>query len=224
MAKRTAVVWPNGKPTSSTPTSTSATTSTQTEPTTATPNPSAPAGPASSQATSTPPSSRPNGKAYFFHADRVHPLRHRRLPADDGYPQTHQHRPLDRRLSQRDIDAAVVPGPTARPTSSTPTEYTRYDIDADRADDGYPQPISTGPWAGVFASDIDAAVVWPQRQGLLLPRRPSTPATTSTQTEPTTATPNPSAPAGPDSPSRRRQARSPSSRNPPQAQVRSRSS
>jgi hypothetical protein len=39
-------------------------------------------------------------------------------------------------------------------------QYIRYDIAADKADDGYPQPISTG-WTGVFASDIDAAVVWP---------------------------------------------------------------
>jgi len=39
-------------------------------------------------------------------------------------------------------------------------EYTRYDIAADQADEGYPQAISSG-WAGVFESDLDAAVVWP---------------------------------------------------------------
>ena len=40
------------------------------------------------------------------------------------------------------------------------SEYVRYDIAADRPDDGYPQPISSG-WPGVFEEDIDAAVVWP---------------------------------------------------------------
>jgi hypothetical protein len=39
-------------------------------------------------------------------------------------------------------------------------EYLRYDVAADAADEGYPQPISAG-WAGVFDSDIDAVVVWP---------------------------------------------------------------
>src|SRR5262245_36854521 len=40
------------------------------------------------------------------------------------------------------------------------SEYTRYDIAADRADDGYPKSISSG-WRGVFDRDIDAVVVWP---------------------------------------------------------------
>ena len=39
-------------------------------------------------------------------------------------------------------------------------QYTRYDIAADKADEGYPQSISSG-WAGVFADGVDAAVVWP---------------------------------------------------------------
>jgi len=36
----------------------------------------------------------------------------------------------------------------------------RYDIAADRPDEGYPKTISSG-WTGVFEEDIDAAVVWP---------------------------------------------------------------
>jgi hypothetical protein len=39
-------------------------------------------------------------------------------------------------------------------------QYTRYDIAADQADEGYPQTINSG-WAGVFEGDLDAAVVWP---------------------------------------------------------------
>jgi GH24 family phage-related lysozyme (muramidase) len=45
-------------------------------------------------------------------------------------------------------------------------KYARYDIAADRADEGYPQPISSG-WAGVFESDLDAAVVWPNGKAYL---------------------------------------------------------
>ena len=40
------------------------------------------------------------------------------------------------------------------------SEYVRYDVAADKADEGYPQSIASG-WAGVFDRDIDAAVVWP---------------------------------------------------------------
>jgi Hemopexin len=40
------------------------------------------------------------------------------------------------------------------------SEYVRYDVETDKADPGYPQPIASG-WAGVFDTDIDAAVVWP---------------------------------------------------------------
>ena len=39
------------------------------------------------------------------------------------------------------------------------SEYSRYDIAADRVEDGYPKPIS-GHWPGVWAEDIDAAVHW----------------------------------------------------------------
>jgi len=38
--------------------------------------------------------------------------------------------------------------------------YIRFNIAADRADDGYPKSISSG-WPGVFTQDIDAAAVWP---------------------------------------------------------------
>jgi hypothetical protein len=39
------------------------------------------------------------------------------------------------------------------------SEYIRYDVAADRADEGYPRPIAEN-WPGVFAEDIDAAVLW----------------------------------------------------------------
>ena len=38
--------------------------------------------------------------------------------------------------------------------------YVRYDVAADRVDDGYPLPIA-GNWNGAFESDIDAAVLRP---------------------------------------------------------------
>src|SRR5436189_127118 len=40
------------------------------------------------------------------------------------------------------------------------TQYVRYDIDADKPDEGYPRTIDSG-WPGLFKQDIDAAVVWP---------------------------------------------------------------
>ncbi len=39
-------------------------------------------------------------------------------------------------------------------------EYVRYDVASDQADAGYPLPIA-GNWPGLFESDIDAAVSWP---------------------------------------------------------------
>jgi hypothetical protein len=39
-------------------------------------------------------------------------------------------------------------------------QYIRYDIAADRAEDGYPKDIASA-WPGVFARDIDAVLVWP---------------------------------------------------------------
>jgi hemopexin len=42
-------------------------------------------------------------------------------------------------------------------------KYLRYDIQADRADAGYPQLISSA-WKGVFDRDIDAAAVWPNKK------------------------------------------------------------
>lgn len=37
--------------------------------------------------------------------------------------------------------------------------YVRYDVEADRVDEGYPLPIS-GNWQGLFEKDIDACVPW----------------------------------------------------------------
>ncbi|TCC43401.1 hemopexin repeat-containing protein [Kribbella sindirgiensis] len=42
----------------------------------------------------------------------------------------------------------------------TDSDYVRYDVAADRVDDGYPLPIA-GNWPGLFESGIDAAVCWP---------------------------------------------------------------
>ena len=39
-------------------------------------------------------------------------------------------------------------------------EYVRYDIQADRVDDGYPLPIQ-GNWRGLSLTRVDAAIVWP---------------------------------------------------------------
>ena len=99
----------------------------------------------------------PNGKAYFFHADQYTRYDINTDHADPGYPQ-----PINSGwpgVFPSDIDAAVV-WPNGKAYFFHADQYTRYDINTDHADPGYPQPINSG-WPGVFPSDIDAAVVWP---------------------------------------------------------------
>ena len=39
-------------------------------------------------------------------------------------------------------------------------DYIRYNIKADRTDQGYPRAISKSYWPGLWSSDVDAAVNW----------------------------------------------------------------
>jgi hypothetical protein len=105
----------------------------------------------------------PNGKAYFFKgtdyirydiaADRVDPGYPLSIAGNwPGFPSNFTH----------DIDAAIV-WPNGKAYFFKGAEYIRYDIATDRVDTGYPLSIA-GHWPGFpadFASDIDAAVLWP---------------------------------------------------------------
>ena len=55
------------------------------------------------------------------------------------------------------IDAVVVPD-QRQAYFFRGAEYLRYDLDADRADDGYPRPIE-GNWPGL-SGPVDAAIAW----------------------------------------------------------------
>jgi hypothetical protein len=60
-------------------------------------------------------------------------------------------------------------GLTARLIFAKETNTSVTDVAADRADEGYPQAISSG-WVGVVESDLDAAVVWPNGKALFFSR------------------------------------------------------
>jgi hypothetical protein len=88
----------------------------------------------------------PNGKAYFFEGDQYIRYEIAADKADDGYPQ-----PITNSWAgvfPNDVDAAVV-WPNNKAYFFQGDQYTRYDIAADKADDGYPQPI-TNSWAGLM--------------------------------------------------------------------------
>jgi hypothetical protein len=103
-------------------------------------------------------------KAYFFLADGTY-LRYdiKSDRVDPGYP-----RPVDNR-SWRGL------GPYARRLYAglnwsankiqlflNDGTYIRYDVGADRADEGYPKPIDRATWPGLapYASHLSAAVNW----------------------------------------------------------------
>jgi hypothetical protein len=57
------------------------------------------------------------------------------------------------------ISAAIM-WPNGRPYFFQGRRYVRYDVAADRADDGYPM-MTRDHWNGLFNDDIDAAIMWP---------------------------------------------------------------
>lgn len=60
---------------------------------------------------------------------------------------------------ESDIDAVVL-WPNGKAYFFRGGEYIRYDVAADTADEGYPQPIADA-WTGLFEGGVDAATVWP---------------------------------------------------------------
>jgi hypothetical protein len=101
----------------------------------------------------------PNGKAYFFKSSlyaRYDPIADK---VDEGYPKTIAGNwPGLPPAFTAGIDAYVV-WPNGKAYFFKGSDYVRYDMAADRADSGYPRPIS-GNWPGLWTSGIDAAVAW----------------------------------------------------------------
>ncbi len=103
-----------------------------------------------------------NGKAYFFKGNQYIRYDIAGNRADEGYPKY---------ISETtwpgvgniwsSIDAVVNWG-NGKAYMFQGNQYIRYDIAADRADAGYPQPINASTWPGIgnVWNGIDAAVNW----------------------------------------------------------------
>lgn len=107
---------------------------------------------------------RGGGKAYFFLSDGSY-LRYdiKADRVDPGYPQ-----PVDNKTwpglqrHARDLYAALNwPRGKIQFFLNNGT-YIRYDVAADRVDEGYPKAVDSGTWPGLapYASRISAAVNW----------------------------------------------------------------
>jgi hypothetical protein len=103
-------------------------------------------------------------KVFFFRGDQCVRYDIAADRVDDGYPQPIAGRwpSLERGGFARGIDAAVNWG-NGKVYFFRGRDYVRYDIAADRVDEGYPQPIA-GHWPGLdrgeFDQGIDAAINW----------------------------------------------------------------
>lgn len=95
-----------------------------------------------------------NGKAYFFKGSEYIRYDIAADKADPGYPQ-----PINGSTWPgvgniwTSFDAVVNWG-NGKAYFFKGSEYIRYDIAADRADPGYPQPINGGTWPGVGRNTV----------------------------------------------------------------------
>lgn len=96
----------------------------------------------------------PNGKAYFFSGSKYYRYDVSLDQVDSGYPVTIQGNWNGLEPFASGIDAAVV-WPNGKAYFFKGTNYIRFDIASDKADPGYPKPISAG-WPGLWTSDLDA--------------------------------------------------------------------
>jgi hypothetical protein len=102
----------------------------------------------------------PNGKAYLFKGPEYVRYDPKADKVDQGYPQPIAGNwPGFPPAFAAGVDASVVWN-NKLVYFFKGTQYLRYNIAADRVDQGYPLPIA-GHWPGLWEQDIDAAVVWP---------------------------------------------------------------
>jgi hypothetical protein len=99
-----------------------------------------------------------NGKAYFLQGSEYIRYDLQTFQVDPGYP-----KPIATNwpgLWGEDIDAAVNWGSSSgKAYFFKGGDFIGYDLQGDKADDGFPKPIE-GNWSGLWDSDIDAAVNW----------------------------------------------------------------
>jgi len=101
-----------------------------------------------------------NGKAYFFRGGEYVRYDIQADRADPGYPKPINSQTWPGMIWTNGVDAVVNWG-NGKAYFFRGGEYIRYDIQADRADPGYPKPINSQTWPGmIWADGIDAAVNW----------------------------------------------------------------
>jgi TolB-like protein len=101
-----------------------------------------------------------NGKAYFFRGNQYMRYDIASDRADPGYPQPINNQTWPGIMWTNGIDAAVNWG-NGKAYFFKGNQYIRYDIQADRADPGYPKQINAQTWPGmIWVDGIDDVVIW----------------------------------------------------------------
>jgi len=101
-----------------------------------------------------------NGKAYFFKGSQYMRYDIRADRVDPGYPQPINSKTWPGIIWTDGVDAVVNWG-DGKAYFFKGDQYIRYDIQADRADPGYPKLINNETWPGMVWTDgIDDVVVW----------------------------------------------------------------
>ena len=102
----------------------------------------------------------PNGKAYLFKGSQYVRYDPKADKVDQGYPQPIAGNwPGFTPAFASGVDASVVWN-NRKVYFFKGNQYLRYDIAADKVDQGYPLPIA-GHWPGLWEENIEAGVVWP---------------------------------------------------------------
>jgi hypothetical protein len=102
----------------------------------------------------------PSGKVYFFQGSAYSRYDLTADHVDPGYPRdTAANWPGLGELGGF-VDAALVAPGGDKAYFFRGSRYSRYDVAADRVDDGYPLDIATY-WHGLWGSGLGAAVLWP---------------------------------------------------------------
>ncbi|HWO18203.1 MAG TPA: hemopexin repeat-containing protein [Kofleriaceae bacterium] len=102
----------------------------------------------------------PSGKIYFFQGTSYSSYDLAADHVDAGYPRdtaTYWH---GLGVFGGAVDAAVMAPSGASAYFFRGTSYARYSVAADQVDAGYPRDTATY-WHGLWGSDLDAAVLWP---------------------------------------------------------------
>ena len=101
-----------------------------------------------------------NGKAYFFKGSQYIRYDIQADRADPGYPKSINSETWPGIIWTDGVDAVVNWG-NGKAYFFKGSQYIRYDVQADRADPGYPKSINSETWPGIIWTDgVDDVVNW----------------------------------------------------------------